>query len=155
MFTISRPPHRSYALHSVSDATYIKFVNGYSISKTVGVKGVWIFICGSGVYGLCVEAIKGEVRKYGRRKLATGIMSGLIWLGTPVVPLITNSTKIIKIANATHTAITFIAEACEDCTNAMWLPLDLILTGQLVPIGEAGRYNLMSGDESLFKIFCD
>jgi hypothetical protein len=139
----------------VSDDTYIKFVNGYSISKKVGVKGVWIFICGSGVCGLCIEAVKGEVRNYGRRKLGTGILAGLAWIAGPVVPLITNSTKIIKFVNATHTSIAFIAETCEDCTNAMWIPLDLILTGQLIPAGEAGRYNLMSGDESLFNFLCD
>lgn len=155
MFTISRPLHRRYALHSVSDDIYLKFVNGYSISKKFGVKSVWTFICGSGVYRLCIEAIKGEVRKYGRRKLASGVMAGLVWLGCPIMPLITNSSKLIKIANATHTSIAFIAETFEDCTNAMWLPLDLILVGQSIPIGEAGRYNLMCGDESLFRFFND
>jgi len=141
MIAISRPLHKKYALHSVSDPTYISFVNGYTTAKQFGVKGVWIYISGSGLADICFSALKNESKKYGKRKIAAGMVSLLTWMGTPLVPLITNSTKIIKIANATHTCITFIAETCEDCTNLAWLPFDMILVGQPVPMGNSGRYN--------------
>jgi hypothetical protein len=151
MIAISRPLHKKYALHSISDQSYIKFVNGYSLAKKIGIRGVWIYISGSGVYSLCVEAVKGEVVKHGRRKLGAAIVSCLTWAGSPIIPLITNSTKIVKAANATHTIIAFVAESCEDCTNVMWLPLDLALVGQPIGMGNAGRFNLMNGDDSLFN----
>lgn len=150
MISIARPTHNKYALHSLNNETYIKFVNGYSTAKKLGVKGVWLYISGSGVKDLCTEALRGHVRKWGRRKLGTAIIGAGTYIITPVVPFVTNSTKIIKAANMTHTAITYIAETCEDCTNLAWLPLDLLLCGQAIPIGEAGRYNLMEGDWSLF-----
>lgn len=149
---LSRPLHKKYALKSVSNETYLSFVNGYSIAKKLGVRGVWTFICGSGVYQLCYEALKGEIRRYGRRKLAAGIISCFTWAATPIIPLLSNSTRIIRAANVTHTVIAFVAESCEDCTNLMWLPLDLLLVGQPIPIGEAGRFNIMGGDETLFHL---
>lgn len=155
MVSISKPKHKRYALQALDDGAYIKFVNGYSIAKKFGVKSVWIYISSSGVYELCKEVFKGEIRKYGRKKLGVGIVSFLGWVGSPVIPLITNSTKIIKLTNSTHTIITFFVETCEDCTNLAWLPLDVALTGQPIPIGEAGRYNLMRGNEFLFDFFND
>lgn len=150
MIAISRPPHNKYALHSCSNETYIAFVNGYSRAKKYGVRSIWAFIFGSGVYNLCIEALKGEVVLYGRRKLGSAIVSCFTYLSCPIVPLITNSTKLIRLANITHTAIAFGAETFEDCTNLAYLPLDLVLVGQPVPSGSAGRFNLMCGDYSLF-----
>jgi hypothetical protein len=155
MITLSRPLHRKYALGSVSDETYINFLNGYSIAKKGSVKGVWIYISGSGVAGLCKAALKQEAKRWGYRKIATGALSCLTWAGTPLIPLITNSTKIIRLANMSHTTIAFFAETCEDCTGLAWLPIDLILCGQPVPMGDAGRYNLMGGNEATFPFFCD
>jgi len=155
MIYISRPAHKHYALRSVSNETYIKFVNGYSLAKKIGIRSVWSFILGSGLYEVCMEFAKGEVRKYGRRKFGSAILGCLTWIGTPIVPLITNSTKVIRIANATHTTIAFIAESAEDISNATWLPLDLLLTGQVIPIGKAGRFNLMGGDFSILNDLID
>jgi hypothetical protein len=155
MILISRPIHKRYALHSISDESYITFVNGYSLAKKTGIRSVWLFVSGSGVYGLCQEVLKKEVQRWGRRKLGSGVVASLCWIGTPIVPLITNSSKIIRIANVTHTAIAFVAETCEDCTNLAWLPIDLALTGQPISVGESGRFNLMGGDDSLFNFFND
>jgi hypothetical protein len=155
MIAISRPLHRKYALSSVSDVTYIKFVNGYSVAKKVGVRGVWVFVSGSGVAGLCKDALKHEARRWGYRKLATGVCSCLTWAGAPLIPLITNSTKVIKIANMTHTCISFVAETCEDCTNLAWLPLDMALVGQPIAMGLSGRFNLMGGCEETFSFFVE
>lgn len=155
MRNIARPIHKRYALSSVDNDTYIKFVNGYSLAKKVGIRGVWIYISGSGVSELCKEAFKGFVRKWGRKKLASGIIGCFCYLGTPLVPLITNSTKVVQIANATHTCIAFIIETCEDITGLGWLPLDMALVGQPIPMGDAGRYNLMGGDSSTISDLLD
>lgn len=151
MITLSRPLHRKYALRSVDDETYIKFVNGYSLAKKLGVRGVWIYISGSGVSELCIEALKGSVRQWGRQRIATSICASATWIATPVVPLITNSTKIIRIANVTHTCIAAVAEFSEDCTSLAWLPLDMLICGQPIPMGKAGRFNLMNGDSTVFE----
>lgn len=146
MITISRPAHKRYALASLDDASYAKFVNGYALAKKCGVRGVWLYISGSGYIDLCKEILKGSVRRWGRRKLATGFLSFAAWSAAPLVPLITNSTKIIKLANATHTCVAFVGECIDDCTGAAWLPLDIAICGQPIPMGEAGRFNVMGGD---------
>lgn len=155
MISISRPIHKNYALCSIDDSAYIKFLNGYSTAKKVGVKGVWLYLSGEGYYNLVKEVACGTLKNYGKKKLASSIIAFATWSATPLVPLITNSTKIIKVANATHTAIAFVAETFEDCTNLAWLPLDLALVGQPIPIGPARRYNLMGGDNTCIPFLGD
>lgn len=150
MAIIFRPPHRRYALHSVNDDTYLKFVNGYSMAKKFGVKGVLVLVSGSGVKDIVFEALKGEVKSYGKRRIATGIIAALTWAGCPIVPIMTKAKYIVLIANTTHTFISSVAECFEDCTNLAWLPLDIALCGQPIPIGISHRYNFMHGDSSLF-----
>jgi hypothetical protein len=75
----------------------------------------------------------------------------LAWTGTLLVPFLTNSTKIVRIANVTHTTIAFVYETLENTTNLGWLPLDLMLVGQPIQMKCAGRFNLMNDTANLFQ----
>lgn len=64
------------------------------------------------------------------------------YFATPAVSFITNSTKLVRGAKIAHTTIACAAEYIEDSANLAYLPFDIILFGQPVPIGKEGRFNV-------------
>jgi len=104
------------------------------------------------VKDVVIEISKGVVRKWGRKKIGILIVSCCTYIATPAVAFITNSTKLIKGAKTAHTAIACTAESIEDSANLAYLPFDIILFGQPIPIGEDGRFNVFGNDLDPFNI---
>lgn len=62
------------------------------------------------------------------------------------VGLVTNSTKILKATKAVHTFTLYCFECSEDLSNMAFLPIDMALFGQPIPIGEKGRFNWLGNN---------
>lgn len=116
----------------------------YSIAKASGIKGVFAWSTGVEVYGLVQQIGKGIVIDYGKRKLAGICFVGMGYIGPIAAIVLTNATKIVKIAKNVHWGAAFVFECIEDSANLTFLPIDLALFGQPVPIGKPNRFNLFN-----------
>ena len=141
---ITKPVHNRYALSCVSNTTYVKYANVYSKCKCWGVRGVYVFVGGTGLLGVVKELAQGTVVQYGKRRLATVVISGATYICAPAVAVLTNATKVIKSCKVVYTTIGYLMEACEDASQVTFLPLDIALFGQPIPANKEGRYSSTS-----------
>lgn len=142
---MKKPTHnKRFVFHYLDESTYQKFAYGYSIGKKSGIRGISSWAAAMGVWQIVKESIGGQLIFYARRKFGIIVISGLTWVGGPFIPMITNATKIVNLTKKVHTLVAFGFECVEDSNNLMFLPLDLALFGQLIPVGKEGRFNLMN-----------
>jgi len=141
---ITQPPHTRYALHCLDNATYVKYANVYSGCKRWGVRGIYAFLVGTGLWGVVKEVAQGTVVQYGKRRLATVVIGGATYICAPAVAVITNATRVVKICKLIYTSVGYVIEAVEDASHVPFLPLDLILFGQPIPANKEGRFSSWS-----------
>ena len=97
-----------------------------------------------GVWGVVREACADGIKRYGKKKIAVVCLSAGGWAFGPIVTLLTNSSKIIGATTRLHSLISFGAECIEDGGNLLFLPIDMALFGQPIPIGDPDRFNIMT-----------
>lgn len=141
---ICKPPHNRYALSCLDNETYVKYANAYSGCKRWGVRGIYIFLGGTGLWGVAKEVAQGSVVQYGKRRLAVVVISGASYICAPAVAVITNATRVVKSCKVVYTTIGYVMEAVEDASQVSFLPLDLVLFGQPVPANKDGRFSSWS-----------
>ena len=141
---ITKPPHNRYALNCLDNATYVKYVTVYSGCKRWGVRGIYTFLGGTGLWGVAKEVAQGSVVQYGKRRLATVVIGGASYICAPAVAVITNATRVVKSCQIIYTGVGYIMEAVEDASHIPFLPLDLALFGQPVPANQDGRFSSWS-----------
>lgn len=127
---ICKPPHNKYALSSLDNERYVKYANAYSGCKRQGVRGIYAFLGGTGLWGIAKEVAKGRVVQYGKGRLA--------------VAVITNATRVVKSCKVLYTTIGYVMEAVEDASQVPFLPLDLVFFGQPVSANKDGRFSSWS-----------
>jgi len=141
---ITKPPHNRYALSCLDNATYVKYANVYSGYKRWGVRGIYTFLGGTGIWGVAKEVARGSVVQDGKRRLATIVIGGATYICAPAVAVITNATRVVKSCKIVYTSIGYVMEAVEDASHVFFLPLDLVLFGQPVPANKDGRFSSWS-----------
>jgi hypothetical protein len=141
---IVKSPHNRYVLCGLDNATYVHYVDVYSGCKRWGVRGIYTFLCGTGLWGVVKEVAQGTFVQYGKRRLATVVLSGAAYVSAPTVAVITNATRVVKSCKVVYTTIGYAIEAFEDASHVPFLPLDLVLFGQPVPANKAGRFSSWS-----------
>ena len=141
---ISKPPHNRYVLSCLNNETYVKYSSVYSGCKRWGVRGIYIFLGGTELWGVAKEALQGTVVQYGKRRLATVVIGGASYICAPAVAVITNATRVIKSCKVVYTSVGYVMEAAEDASHIPFLPLDLALFGQPVPANKDYRYSSWS-----------
>lgn len=139
---INRPPHGRYLFSNLDDSTYVKYVKKYSSVKRHGYRAIVAWATGLGIKDVVIEACKGTVRKWGREKIGIIIVSCCIYVATLAVAFITNSSRWLRTAKVANTFVSCTAEYIEDSANLTYLPLDVVLFGCPVPIGQEGRFNI-------------
>ena len=141
---IIKPPHNRYALRCLDNETYVKYATVYSGCKRWGVRGIYTFLGGTGLWGVVKEVAKGSVVQYGKRRLATVVVGGAIYICAPAVAVITNATRVVKSCKVVYTSVGYVMEAVEDASHIPFLPLDIVLFGQPVPATTDGRFSSWS-----------
>jgi len=141
---ITKPPHNKYALNCLDNGTYVKYANVYSVCKCWGVRGIYTFIGGTGLWGVAKEVLQGCVVQYGKRRLATVVIGGAAYVCAPAVAVITNATRVVKCCKVVYTSVGYVMEALEDASHIPFLPLDIALFGQPVPANKEGRFSSWS-----------
>ncbi len=137
----TKPTTKYYILKERSDSDYDAIARKYAKAKRYGWRACATVLYGSGVKDIAFEVAKGTVRTWGREKIGSVIISSAIYVCAPAVKFITNSTKLIGIAKRAHNCAAFTFEVVEDSANICWAPLDMIVFGQLIPIGDQGRFS--------------
>lgn len=141
---IVKPPHHRYALRFLDNDCYVKYATVYSGCKRWGVRGIYAFLGGTGLWGIVEDIGKGTFIQYGKRRLATVVIGGASYICAPAVAVITNVTAVVKTCKCIYTGIGYVMEACEDASHVPFLPLDLVLFGQPIPANQAGRFSSWS-----------
>jgi hypothetical protein len=135
-------------LNCLDNETYAKYANVYSGCKRWGVRGIYTFLGGTGLWGLVKEFAQGTIVQYGKRRLGTVIIGGITYVCAPAVVLITNATRVVKTGKVVYTSLGYVMEAVEDASHVPFLPLDLILFGQPIPANKDGRFSSWSNSWS-------
>ena len=141
---IVKPKHCRYALHKVNNETYVKYAIGYSNAKKYGIRGIYSYLTGIGLWGVAREVIRGNVVQYGKRRLATAVIGAATWMCAPAVAVLTNSTKVLNITKRVYMLVCWTGEAIEDSSNVSFLLLDMAIFGQAIPIGDPNRFDIWS-----------
>ncbi len=141
---VVKPPHNRYILSCLDDDTYTKYTDVYSGCKRWGVRGIYTFLGGTGLFGVVKEVSKGKIVQYGKRRLATVVIGGAAYVCAPAIAVITNATRVVKSCKVVYTTVGYVAEAAEDASHVPFLPLDFALFGQPVPANKEGRFSSWS-----------
>ena len=137
---ISKPPHNRYILQTLDNATYTKYASVYSDCKRWGVRGIYGYLSGTGLWGIVKEIGKGQVVQYGKRRIALAVIGTASYVCAPAMAVITNATKVVKSCKLVYTSVGYVFEAIEDASQVPFLPIDIIVFGQPIPANKAGRF---------------
>lgn len=141
---VTKPLHNRYVLHCLDNETYVKYADVYSGCKKWGVRGIYTFLSGTGLWGIVREVGQGTVVQYGKRRLATAVIGGAAYICAPAVAVITNATRVVKSCKLVYTSVGYVMEACEDASHIPFLPIDLVVFGQPIPANKDGRFSSWS-----------
>jgi len=109
-----------------------------------GVRGIYAFLGGTGLFGVAKEIAKGTVVQYAKRRLATVVIGGATYICAPAVAVITNATRVVKYCKWVYTSVGYVMEVIEDASHVPFLPLDLALFGQPIIANTDGRFSSWS-----------
>jgi hypothetical protein len=93
---IVKLPYNHYVLCCLDDNNYTKYADCYSCCKRWGVRSIYTFLGGTGLFGVVKEVAKGTFVEYGKRRLATVVIGGATYICAPAVAIITNATRVVK-----------------------------------------------------------
>lgn len=101
-------------------------------------------LSGAGLMEVVTDLGKGIVIDYGKRKFAAVCINAGAYTLSPAVVVFTNASKTVNISKSIHSTASFCFECIEDSTNIAFLPIDIALFGQPIPVGGPKRFNLFS-----------
>ena len=127
---------------SMSPIARQKLKDRYRIAKNYGIKAAWGVVTGGGVLQLATEVAKGEVIKHGKQKVGSLIVLGCTHVGLGALPLITNSTKVIKYVGRAHSVTSCIYRCAHDASEVPLVALDFLIFGEYVPSCPDDSYRL-------------
>lgn len=143
-FIQSKPGHDKYALKNLNETQYKIYSTQYSNAKAGGIRCVYAWASGASVMGVITDLGKGIVIDYGKRKFAAVCINAGAYVLSPALVVFTNATRIVNISKRVHSTAAFCFECIEDSSNLVFLPIDLALFGQPIPIGASDRFNLFN-----------
>ena len=151
-FMPNKPIHHRFAFRNLNSTQYKTYAKQYSRAKAGGIRCVFGWMSGVGVMGVVTDLGKGIVIDYGKRKFAAVCINAGAYILSPAVVVFTNASKLVTISKNIHSIASFCFECVEDSTNLAFLPLDIALFGQPIPIGAPNRFNLFSNHTDFLDI---
>lgn len=151
-FLPSQPSHGKFMFRNLNSTQYKIYARQYSKAKASGIRAVYAWMSGAGILGILKDISKGLVLNYGKRKFAGVCINACTYIMSPALATFTNASRIVKISKSLHSAAAYTFECIEDSSNLTFLPLDLILFGQPIPIGASNRFNLFRNNTDFLDI---
>ncbi len=102
---------------------------------------MYTFFCGTNLLDVVKEIAQDTVVQYGKRRLATVVVGSATYICAPAIAIITNASRVVRSCKVVYTSIGFVLEVIEDASHVPFLPLDLVLFGQLIPATKDGRFS--------------
>jgi len=142
---IVKPSRGKFILSNLDAQNYTKAAYGYSKGKKYGIRGgIYAWGSGLGLAGVIKDAAKGTIVQYGKRKFAAVCIAGCTHIIGPAILIFTNATKVVNRTSRIHSFTSFVFESVEDSSNLTFLPIDMILFGQPIPVGDENRLNILN-----------
>ena len=151
-FIPDKPAHGRFAFRGLNSTQYKIYAQQYSKAKAGGIRCVYAWMSGAGAMGVVTDFGKGIIIDYGKRKFAAICINTGAYILSPAVVVFTNASKIVNISKSIHSTASFCFECIEDSTNLAFLPLDIALFGQPIPIGAPNRFNLFSNHTDFLDV---
>lgn len=151
-FIPDKPMHRRFAFRNVNSTQYKIYAKQYSSAKAGGIRCVYAWMSGAEVMSLVTDLGKGIVIYYGKRKFAAVCINAGAYILSPAVVVFTNASKFVNILKNIHNTASFCFECVEDSKNLAFLPLDIALFGQPIPVGAPNRFNLFSNHTDFLDV---
>ena len=148
-FLPDKPGYGRYAFKSLNSTQYVTYAKQYSRAKVGGIRCIYTWASGKSVLSLVKDISKGIIIDYGKRKFAAVCLTAGAYLLSPAIVVFTNGTKIVNISKTVHSTAAFCFECIEDSSNLAFLPIDLVLFGQPIPVGAPNRFNLLGHNDFL------
>ena len=142
-FIPDKPAHNKFAFRNLNVTQYKTYAQQYSKAKAGGIRYVYGWMSGAEVIGVVTNLGKGVVIDYGKRKFGDVCINASVYIFSLTVVAFTNASKIVKISKSVHSTAAFCFECVEHSSNLVYLPLDVALFGQPIPIGAPNRFNLL------------
>jgi len=79
--------------------------------------------------------------RHNKNRVATVEIDDITYIYLAPIAVIMNETHVIKYYKVVHINLSYIIEAFEDASHIPFLPLDLVLFGQLVPTNKNGHFS--------------
>ena len=143
-FLPSKPSHNRYAFRNLNSTDYATYAKQYSRAKAGGIRCIYTWATGAGVIGIVKDVSKGIVIDYGKRKFATFCLAAGSYILSPAIVVFTNMSKVVNVAKRVHTGTAYCFELVEDSSNLVFLPIDMALFGQPIPVGANNRFNMFT-----------
>ena len=127
----------------------------YRVSKKYGIRASFAAVTGSGLFGLVKEVAKDGVKRHGKRYLG-GILatSGLSCISGGI-PLITNSTKIVKYSKNCHSVCAAAWRAAHSSSDLPFIALDFLIFGEFISSCGECDYDLYNNTTNFINEFID
>ena len=149
MLIPNKPTQGKFLFKNLTSTQYREYAKQYSTAKAVGIRSVYAWASGTEVIGIISNIGKGVIIDYSKRKVAALCMNAAVYIASPAVVVFTNSSNIVNISRRVHSIAAFCFECVEDSTNLSFLPIDIALFGQPIPIGSRDRFNLLNHTDFL------
>jgi hypothetical protein len=124
----------------------------YRVAKKYGIRAAWGAVTGSGLLEIGKEVVKGQVVHHGKERIGGLILLGCSHIGLGALPLVTNSTKILKYAKKAHSFTSCVYRCAHDASEVPLVALDFLVFGEYVPTCPKDGYQLFSVPTDGFSI---
>ena len=151
-FIPEKPAHGRFAFRSLNSTQYKIYARQYSKAKAGEIRCIYGWMSGAGVMGIVTDLGKGVVIDYGKRKLAAVCINTGAYILSSAVVVFTNASKIVNISKSVHSTAAFCFECVEDSANLAFVPIDLALFGQPIPIGASNSLNFFGNHTDFLDV---
>ena len=127
----------------------------YKYTKKYGIRAAFAGVTGTGVFGLIKEATKDGIKRHGKRYLGAILINSGGSLISGGLPLLTNSSKIVRYGKSCHSVCAGAWRVCHSSAELPFVLFDFALFGELVPSCEEDSYDLFSSNSDIISQFTD
>jgi hypothetical protein len=139
----------------LSPESRTKLKQYYRSSKKYGIRAMFGFVGGTGIYSILQEVAKEGIRCHGKRYIGIILInSGLTFISCGI-PLMTNTTKVLKYSKACHSICAATWRASHNVAELPLILCDYVIFGEYLPSCGEADYDIFSDTTDILSPFSD
>ena len=135
---------------NLPEETRKRWKERYRYAKKYGLRGGFGLLTGTGFYTLVKEAATDGIKCHSKRYLGLILMNIGLTCVTTSIPLLTNTTKIIKYSRAVHSVCAAAWRAAHNTAELSFIICDFAIFGEHVPSCGEADYDMFSHEATDF-----